>query len=183
MELFRIENHSAVLDNPGVAMIREFKKILTRDNDRQKRNAYKFLAFVYLYSDYRSPFCNERGVFKVEAIKKELLIDPSWDLELDNDVMEAIAKYNQLTETPIIRLLKGARNAIEKMETYFETIDFTQRNDRTNALIFTPKEVLNAIAEIGEAHEGLDKLEDTIKKASTLRSKIQGGGEIGEFEV
>ena len=164
-------------------MIKEFKRIIVRDTDRQKRNAYKYLAFVYLYADYRSPFCNEPEGRKVESIKKELMIDNSWDLGNDTDVLEAIAKYNELTETAIIRLLKGARNTIEKMEDYFEAVDFTERNEKTNALIFTPREVLNAISEIGDAHAGLDKLEEAIKKAAASKSKVQGGGAIGVFET
>lgn len=183
MELFRIENQLAVLDNPGVGMVKEFKRIIVRDIDRQKRNAFKFLAFVYLYSDYRSPFSNEPESNKISAIKKELDIPPDWNLAGDNLVLEAIAKYNLLTETPIIRLLKKAKLTIEKMEDYFEAVDFTQRNDKTNALIFTPKEVLNAISEIGDAHAGIEKLEEEIKKAAINKSKIQGGGSLGAFEI
>lgn len=164
-------------------MVREFKKIIAKDNDRQKRNAFKYLAFVYLYSDFRSPFFNEPSDRKVAAIKRELLIDDSWSLENDNDVLEAIAKYEVLTETPIIRLLKKARNTIEKIEVYFDQVDFTERNDKTNALVFTPKEVLNAISEIADAHAGLARLEEEIKKDKSSKSRVQGGGSVGTFEI
>lgn len=164
-------------------MIREFKKIIAKDNDRQKRNAFKYLAFVYLYSDFRSPFFNEPSDRKVGAIKRELLLDDSWSLENDNDVLEAIAKYEVLTETPIIRLLKKAQNTIEKIEVYFDQVDFTERNDKTNALVFTPKEVLNAISEIADAHAGLARLEEEIKKDKSSKSRVQGGGSVGTFEI
>lgn len=182
MELFRIENGLAVLDNPGVSMIKEFKTIITKDPDRQKRTAFKQLAFVYLYSDYRSPFFNEPVERKVNAIKKELMMAEGWELSFDNDVLEAIAKYEILSETPIIRLLKKARNTIEKIEVYFDQVDFTERNDKTNALVFTPREVFHAIAEIGDAHAGLNRLEEEIKKDKSYKSRVQGGGSVGEFE-
>ena len=161
--------------------MKEFKKILTRDKDRRKRQAFKELAFVYLYIDPRSPFFNEREDSKVDQIKRELGLDESW--EPDKDVMEAIARYEQLIETPILRLLKKARNTIEKMEIYFDQVDFTERNEKTNMLVFTPKEVLNAIAEIGDAHQGLDKLEEMIKKDRVSKQRVQGGGTIGAFEL
>jgi len=183
MELFRIENGLAVLDNPGVAMVKEFKTIITKDTDRNKRNAFRSLAFVYLYSDYRSPFFNEPSERKVNAIKRELSIPDSWELDKDIAVMEAIAKYEILTETPIIRLLKKARQTIEKIEVYFDEVDFTERNDKTNALVFTPREVFNAIAEIGDAHAGLNKLEEEIRKERGSKSRVQGGGSVGMFET
>jgi hypothetical protein len=164
-----------------VATVKEFKKILTRDKDRKKRNAFKELAFVYLYIDHRSPFSNEPSDRKADLIKRELNMDSGW--EPDSDVMEAVARYELLTETPIIRLLKKARNTIEKMESYFDEVDFTERNEKTNTLVFTPKEVLNAIAEIADAHAGLDKLEEMIRKDQSSKQRVKGGGQIGEFEV
>lgn len=164
-----------------MATVKEFKRILTRDRDRKKRNAFKELAFVYLYIDHRSPFFNEPADRKMDLIKRELNMDPSW--EPDGDVMDAVARYELLTETPVIRLLKKARRTIEKMEDYFDEVDFTERNEKTNMLVFTPREVLNAIAEIADAHAGLDKLEEMIRKDQTSRQRVKGGGEIGEFEV
>lgn len=181
MELIRVENGTAVLDSAAVATVKEFKRILTRDPDRKKRKAFKELAFVYLFIDHRSPFCNEPADRKADLIKRELGLETSW--EPDREVTEAIARYELLTETPIIRLLKKARNTIEKMEAYFDEVDFTERNEKTNTLVFTPKEVLNAIAEIADAHSGLDKLEEMIKKEQTTRQRVKGGGSIGEFEI
>jgi hypothetical protein len=170
-----------VYDNAGVATVKEFKRLVTRDKDRFKKLAFKELAYVYLTIDYRSPFFNEKEDRRIPLIKKELGLPDDW--EPDEAVKEAIARYELLMETPIIRLLKKARLTIEKMEEYFDQVDFTERNDKTNALVFTPKEVLNAIAEIGDAHQGLDKLEDMIKKDRASKQRVQGGGTIGAFEL
>jgi hypothetical protein len=170
-----------VLDNAAVATVKEFKRILTRDKDRNKRTAFKELAFVYMFIDPRSPFFNEKEELKTDSIKRELGFDITW--EPDDELRQAMVRYTELTETPVVRILKKARKALEKMEDYFDAVDYTERNEKTNALIFSPKEVFNAIAEIADAQKGLDKLEEMIKKDMTNSSRIQGGGKVGEFEI
>lgn len=180
MELFRLENGLAVLDNPGVSMVKEFKAVIRRDLHRDKRRAFQELAYVYMMCDHRSPFFNESPNKRSDAVKKELRLEKDW--EPDDLVLQAMAKYELLMETPVIRLLKKARASLEKMEVYFEKVNFEDRNEKTNALIFTPKELMGAIADIADAHEGLDKLEELIKKQMVSRSRVRGGGEIGAFE-
>ena len=54
MRLFKEDNFQVVI-NPEAKLIPEFKKIITNDKDRKKRNAHKHLAYIYFICDYRSP--------------------------------------------------------------------------------------------------------------------------------
>ena len=70
MRLFKEDNFNIVID-PEAKIIPEFKKIITSDKDRKKRNAHRELSYIYFMCDYRSPY----SIYPKEERKQRLIKD------------------------------------------------------------------------------------------------------------
>lgn len=173
MELFIIEKNK-VIASPEALLIKEFKDIWDSDKSASKDRAVSELAYVYFTTDYKSIYQSyPEGEIRDNKIKEDIIRDTKWkSSELIN---KAIKKYEELQETPTLRMLKGARKAANVITSYYENLEEDKIDGRTVTSITT------SLSKIGEVVDSLDKLEQQIRR-ETKGGKSKGDREINPFE-
>ena len=169
MNLFYISENK-VIPNPEVLLIKEFKDIWDRDKTKLKDIALKELAYIYFISDYKSVYNDYSLSVKEIKIEEDIIQDKTW--KPDELIKLAIKKYEELQITPTLRLLNGARKALEEMTRYYEYLKINDRNILAAS---------TSLDKLGKIAESFDKLEDKIKKEQSIgRSKADR--KINPFE-
>ena len=90
-------------------------------------------------------------------------------------------KYVGLIETKSIKLLKAAHSAIDKLIDLLNTMDPNERDERGRP-IYKATEVMVNLKGVGDVVEGLNKLENQVRKEASIESDIRGGGKKGRRE-
>ena len=148
---------SKVEPSPYALTIPEFSKLTTNE-----------LSFVYFFVDHRSSYAAYEQDERQEILTKDLKITITPKLK------GAIDKYKALSETHAIKLLKSARISVTKLEKYFENIDLTEM-DENGRLIYQAKDLVANLSKMGDVVEGLDKLEELVKKQTEKDNPNRGG--------
>lgn len=167
MSIFSLENHAIVID-PALLPIPEFKVLWDRDKDKNKANAYKELCFVYYVADYKSPYNNIEEELREDRVKEDYIRDEDW--KADAYVLDAIEKYKMLQETPTMRLLQSAKVATAKLASYFREASPEDKQYTSN------------LDKLGKIVESIDKLEQKVKLEQASDVRIRGGGEVRRRE-
>ncbi len=167
MKLFDLINNRITIE-PEILNIPPFKDIWDRDKSKTKETAYRELCYIYYISDYKSPYNAYPPDIREIEIKKDYLKDLEW--KEDTLVKQAKKKYDELQESPTLRLLKSARLGCEKLEAYFVKMGPADPNYVRN------------LKEIGNIVKSLDILEEKVKKDKTGNEKIRGGGVKSSYE-
>lgn len=188
MQLITLENDYPILV-PEVRLIKEFNALIVRDRGskgdtqaRKKKQATKELAFIYFYVDYKSSYLlypdrevNPDDDVRLEKLKKDLELGD--DFVIDALIEAAITKYKELTFTRSMRALESARIGFQGMEDAIRSV---------NMSFLKPSELkayASLIADWGKSLDGLDALEERVKKEQNdSRARVKGGGDVGDFE-
>lgn len=188
MNVFTIEDFTPVV-TPEFLMIEEFKELftlkynsyfngekITNKSLRARGNAEA--KFLYFYCDYRSEFAKYSG----EERKTEALLAAGLPetYQISDKLEAAITKYNSLKAGRNLRLLTSANTAIDKLQKYFESVDFTELTPDGNPK-YNPKDVISNISNLGKVLEGLDKLEEAVRKDEGQESQTRGGADKGRL--
>lgn len=176
--LFDIVGTEIVL-NPNTLAVPQFKKIWNRDKSKGKEFAIKEITYVVFLCDFISPYKDLPEYERGNIIKADIFKGEKWTS--DEVIEEAIDKYNQLQETPNMRLLKSARSTLEKMADYFDKIDF-EETDSFGKLKYSAKDVASNLTSVGNIVKSLTSLEQQVKK-EVIESNVRGDNEIGPFEI
>lgn len=174
MELITIGDNELPTFNPAVKEIKEFKVLLQRDkgtknlddiggdhDGRKKLIATKELAFIYFYCSFNSMYEAFNGHEKVDKIKKDLELPSNW--KIDDDIKAAMDKYEELTFTPSKKLIETGRKSIEQLILFLEELDLSERT-KTGGMVFTPKNLQDAIKEIPVTIKALNEAEKIIQQ-------------------
>ena len=178
MKLFELVAQQPLITTEAL-LIPAFKKVWDIDKSKDKGQAIKELAYVYLTTDYKSIYSNFPTDIKIDTVTKDLF---NGKFTPSKEVQEAIKKYEELQDTFNMRFLKSAKAAAEKTMGYFESIDYTERDVKGN-LVYKVKEVTGALKDCAGVIETLDKLIEKVSKEQKLKeSRTRGGGEGSFFE-
>lgn len=187
MKVFTIEDHIPV-PTQEFLLIEEFKDLYTPaynlgfEGDKSGRFKKRGLAesrFLFFFCDYKSEYAKfPEGSRKAEALSAAGLpanhtISPKLQLAID--------RYNSLKTSRNLRLLQSANKTIDKLQLYFESVDFTAVNTDGSPK-FNPKDVISNIANLGKVLEGLNKLEEAVAKEEAPESSVRGDHEKGRQE-
>ena len=115
------------------------------------------LGAVYFYADHRSPYAVYDSEERVSKISQDLKI------KFSPKVKGAIDKYKELSETSAIKLLKSARSSVTKLERYFDTINLNVLDDHGKP-IYHAKDLIMNLSNMGKVLNGLEELEEIVKK-------------------
>ena len=183
MELFTIEENQVII-RPELRMIPQFKKIITRDKDRYKRQALLELAYIYYMYDYKSPYMNISDIDRHSQIIKHLKLGENWDL--DSDLKEAVNQYLEFQETPSIKALKSTRNALLNASKVIDVMNHTteqalEDEDMVTAIETTEK-LLTLADKLPKTINTIVTLEEKVQKEQHENSKVRGGGKAGIYE-
>lgn len=183
-KILKIEDNEAKLLREELELIPEFKALLSLsynkdkgDIDGRKRiratKEFTFIWFMYShYSPYREYDEKER---RKEALGTASLPE---SYPIGTELLSAITKYKQLNETRILKLIRAAETAIDRLRGYFETIDFTKET-QGGALVNKPTDVINAISNLDKVSDGLEKLANRSKSQQNQFVSARGDHEPG----
>lgn len=163
--LIELTGANTVTPSPYALAIAEFSKLTTAE-----------LAYIYFFCDYRSPYAFYELEERAKILEKEL------GIKLSPKLKTAIDKYNELSETHAVGLLKAARESVQKLKRYFEEIDLTLTDDN-GKLIYTAKDLITNLKQIGEVVDGLQNLEELVKKEQSKGSVNRGGVESSKYNT
>lgn len=155
-DLITIDGNKTI-PSPYALSIPEFKSLKSDE-----------LAAVYYFADHRSPY----AVYEEEERWKT--INESIKVGMGPKISAAIDKYKELSETSAIKLLKSARESVTKLEKYFKTVDLTLTDDNGRP-IFHAKDLISNLANMGKVVQGLDELEELVKKQQQKDNPNRGG--------
>ena len=79
-----------------------------------------------------------------------------------------------LSETSAIKLLKSARSSVTKLERYFATINLNILDDHGKP-IYHAKDLIANLANMGKVVNGLEELEEIVKKHEQKDNPNRGG--------
>lgn len=179
--LFVVDNDYKIdLNKEWLHLIPEFSVILHRiwkcegDSDgRKKLMQFRVFGYIYLTIDFGSHlFTWTEEARKAEALKILQLKEG----DIDHPTIEsAIKEYErlQLETVPALKALRGMYAVLEKMNSFFETIDFSEV-DKQGKPKHTPNSINNAIKNMNASYDALATMERRVMESL----KSEGGNTI-----
>lgn len=146
-----------VIASPYALSIPEFKGLKAEE-----------LTAVYFLCDHRSPYSIYDEETRWEQINESIKVSATPKLKA------AVEKYNELSETSAIKLLKSARASISKLEKYFNEVDLTLTDDNGRP-IYHAKDLIANLSNMGKVVSGLDELEEIVQKQQQKDNPNRGG--------
>lgn len=185
---FTYADHEISLNDEQILLYKEFEKVWNDSRNKTKKDpsgrrktwAFKIFKFLFLELDYQSFLMeynkDERRNYALEDTftKKEIE-----DLGIgpagigDEVVNNAYNRYQQLNHSRLIRLCNDAYTAIDNLRVYFQNADYT-KFDENGKLVYNPKDTVANISNLGKLVEGLETLENQIKKELDKGKGIRG---------
>ena len=126
------------------------------------------LSAVYFFGDHRSPYMAYEEKDRWDQIKEVLKVN------VNPKIKAAIHKYNELSETSAVKLLKAARESVTKLEKYFRDVDLTLADDHGKP-IFHAKDLISNLSNMAKVVQSLDDLEELVKKQQQKDNPNRGG--------
>lgn len=189
MKLFVFDNaeNKLRIEEESVLLIKEFKDLWNIERNKCKEDktgklrlkAYKELTYIYLVLDFKSPYFQYLEKDKHEAALEDSGLTET-DLK-DPVFLAAFRKYKEIQNAdPILSLIKTALKTLQKMQVFFDSIDFFEDVDSEGRPLYKPKDVVNDIKSIKEARIQLIELENLhMKDLSEEGSSVRGNVELG----
>lgn len=188
MDFLRFQNNKVTLERYELLLVKEFAQLLEPERNKCKEDpsgelglrAIKELSFIYLNSDWKSPYSEYSEEERIWAaredsdLREEELSDPI--------LLAAEEKYKELQETRILKMLKSSYKAIDNLRIFFETLDLTETDPMTGKPIYQAKDVISNIQNLGKMIEGLQQLESLVKKEREQSKGLRGDAERGMFD-
>ena len=183
--IFDIIDDKPVITGEGIN-IPEFKVIWNNDSYKHKKAAKAQYAYIYHMCDPRSSYSN----LPLDKREKEVVKDFITDGLTNNGsytrsefVEAAMAKYKLLTETPSSRLLKSAKNTLNKTAEYFDSVDYTEVDEVTGLAKYDINKVVSALEKIEKLVKSIKRLEIEVgKDLAALTERNRGGVTSGIIE-
>lgn len=193
MDFFSYNANEGRLDvnDYSILLIKEFSELWDLERNKckgdktgkERRKAYKELAYIFLVLDFKSPYFKYTAQQKHDAAIEDTGMTKE-DLE-DEKFKAAFRKYNEIQEKdPILSLINTAYRTLYKMQIFLDNIDFVNDIDVDGRPLYKPKDVLNDIKSIGEMRDKLLSLEELHRKGlADAGKKVRGDAEVGYDEM
>lgn len=181
MALFKLEDHEPV-PSEEFYMIEEFKALFTiaynknYDGDasgRARKRGHREARFLFFYCDFKSEFAKFSVLERMEESMSGAGLEP--DHEISDELRKAIGRYEKLRESRNLRLIKSAWKAVDKLQAWFDEVDFTKPE-------YDPKEVMANIANLGKLVNGLQQLEINVMADEGQEAGAKGQAEKGRLD-
>lgn len=170
MKIFNLKDYNIIVE-PEVLLVPEFKVIWDKDKSKHKEEAYKWFTYIFMLTDFSSPYSNLPHNKKELEIKKSILRDEK--IKIPDYVVEAKQKYIELSELPTQRLLDTVNFKLDEIDNYLRNNEFNDDNADTQ------NKIMERIAKyIGQR----EVLEDAVSKEKSKGSVRRGGKATRLFE-
>jgi len=171
MKIIKVDGTSVTLTE-GALLVPEFKSIW--ENNKPDVAMEKF-KFIWLYSDYNSPYKQYTDEDREAALCRSLKLDFTEDIRIGIEV------YKQLTYTFNMGFLADAKYAAQKTREYFRSVDYT-KNDVKGNPIYKGTDITKMLKDVTGVITSLDILEKKVEAEQITQSKIKAGAKISKWE-
>ena len=191
LKLFAYDNtkKEVVINEADVLLIKEFADLWANERNitkkdligKNKTKAFREFTYIYCAIDWGSPYAK----YSEQERHEEALRDGDLTTEeFDDEIFRrACRKYKEIQENSKIgKLLQSQKNMVDRMTTYYDNLDFDERDPVTGKPIFKMKDVLDEMAKTGKALDNIAMLEESYKKEQEAESSLRGGREAGRFD-
>ncbi|MEK6881762.1 MAG: hypothetical protein AABY22_19245, partial [Nanoarchaeota archaeon] len=125
----------------------------------------------WFMENFNSPYFLHPEEFKRKSILENIIRDK--DFKIDKELKEGQEKYKELHSTTSLKMLTASLSAINKMETYFNDVDYaTQDIDK----------VAKAIERMPKLMSSINEAIDICKKEQSTGVKTRGDVKTGAYE-
>lgn len=191
MKIFSYSESGIELVKEELLLIKEFARLFelkwnkgigdAKGERRQK--CFKAFAYIYLTSDWKSPYCEMSEKEKEDAAKEDVESLPGPELDYSDELLiQAKEKYKSIQETRTLKLLHSAYKTVDELRIYFETLDLKERDEQYGRPVHTAKDVIANISNLGKLIDGLTQLEESVKKDLEKESGLRSDAQPGLFD-
>lgn len=185
MKLLVIESNLRAYPAPEIAEIKEFRDLIARDRGskgdsqgRSKQKATRELAYVFHMHSPESPYVGWAPEVREEKVV-QALFPPDWEWKKDALVEAAEKKFIELTETELVRMLRSARLAVNKITDYLDGVTFVYEEGGPEPSDIG--EVMKVFKDLKGVVDTLEDLQDRVAKQLGQGSRLKGGVKVNEF--
>jgi len=135
------------------------------------------LAYIYFMLDPKSPYAKYS-----EDARKEQVLEDVPKVKMSKKLQAGMDKYDELIDSVALQLLRAGREGAFKLRNYFRDVDLQERDDN-GKLVHSAKDLMYNLTKLGDTIDGIDKLEEIVKKQEAEGTVARGGVEIGRYNV
>lgn len=179
MELFEYKDYKLTYA-PQTLALKPFAALWKRDRNRNKHVAISELSFIYFYADPKSDFADiiddeERRL----EIVRNLDLPEGW--VPDAKVKEAIAFYEERSQSVASKLLKNIIIGVNNIGETFKSIDVNAVDERGKP-VYNLAQLVTAAKSIPDLVASLRKAEEEVAKEINKDKRAKGTVEKAVFE-
>lgn len=180
--IFYIYNKE-VRPKPNTLLIPPFKDIWERDKSKEKEKAIKELSYIEFMTSVgnSNPYHGYPDKIRHEVVIIDLFgKDSKW--KPDNLVKAAMTKLHefQLQASPSYSYYLAAKNAVEKIKGFYDSVDFTEKT-KSGMPLYKPAEITRALNDTEKVIQNLIALKKKVDEEILESAKTKGGKEISPF--
>jgi len=189
MKLLEITDDLQAIPAAELVLIDEFKALIKRDKRSRvtkgdyrgdkKLRASRELAYIYHCVSHESPYTNYHYEVREERVRQDVFKDsPNW--EPDDIVITAMGKYEELTSTPAVEMLKAGVRAAQKLTSFLDEIDLMATDNHGKA-VYSAKDLVTNLGNLGKVIDGLNKLREQVEKETVGDDRNRKSVETNQF--
>lgn len=180
--LFVIQDR-LVQPNPETLLISPFKEIWNRDKSEGKEVALQEFAYIEFMTSFKksNPYRQLPEREKEVKVRSSTVKLEKW--EPDDLVLEGIKTIRmfQTEASTTFRYYESAKNAIEAMIDFFNTVDLSEKNYKSGNPLYQPQQITRAFNDLEKNIANLKALEKRVNEEILEESKKKGDKEISFF--
>lgn len=173
-KMFTIHGNS-VEPAAEILTVPEFKVIWESDKSSSKAKARAAFSYIYHTVDPNSLYVN--SLDREGDARQDFLEDKA----PTKQIKAALEKYKALISTPEQRLLEGSLTAADKLAEYFNTIDFTEIDDKGN-MVHDPHKLMASLQKVAAVLRSLRELRELMEKGQEEAEGNRGGAKLNMFD-
>ena len=161
------QNNNIIIQDPAILLIKEFKKLWDKDKSKDKGEALKVFAYIYLKNDFKSDYRKGHTQEELPMVLRDALgFDKKW--KADADIIAAETAYSESKVTKSLKMLLAAESALEQITKYFlefkiDSIEEDRKADAINKLKNNLKDIDEVVSRIEAAKDRIAKEEESKK--------------------
>ncbi len=184
-KLFSVVDGKVKLLREELELIPEFRPLLALNynkgegdvDGRKRHRAEREFTYMWFMYSFLTPYYDSSESERHEESLKTA--DLPSDYKFSEELKAAIARYKSLQNTLVLRLINAARKGIDKLISYYETIDFTERT-ATGAVVHDPGKFMASVKQIADLQVQMQQLDELQRKElQTLSNGMKSTKQVG----
>ena len=177
MKIFDLIKNKVVV-TPEILVIPEFKAVWDLDSTKTRDTAINYFSYIYHKNNLNSPYADMDELTKDLMLKKDFIKNKK---SIPKEVEICDEKYQKLLITPTSRFLEKGKQALKKFEDYFDSIDFSEVDDRGKK-VYSPTELINVLKKSSEIINAMKELQKIAQLEDVQNSRMKADRKKGLFE-